>query len=60
MAIEDIDIDLLLRRLENDYPQGYNYKVLREAATVIRFYRDDSADETYREINKGWLNNGGI
>jgi hypothetical protein len=33
-----IDIQLLLRRLETDYPTQYNYKVLREAAEVIRFY----------------------
>lgn len=58
MDVDNIDIDLLLRRLESDYPQGYNYKVLREAASVIRFYRDEDAAETYRSINKGWLNEG--
>lgn len=45
--VHEIDIDLLLRRLENDYPQGYNYKVLREAAALIRFYRDDSYEDSY-------------
>jgi len=40
--IGSIDIDLLLRRLETDYPSGYNYKVLREAAAVIRFYREEA------------------
>lgn len=40
--VSNIDIDLLLLRLENDYPMNYNYKVLREAAAVIRFYREDS------------------
>lgn len=40
--VSSIDIDLLLLRLENDYPMNYNYKVLREAAAVIRFYREDS------------------
>lgn len=40
--IDNIDIDLLLRRLETDYPSGYNYKVLREAAAIIRFYREDN------------------
>ena len=40
--IDSIDIDLLLRRLETDYPSGYNYKVLREAAAVIRFYREEA------------------
>lgn len=34
--MSEYDIELLLRRLENDYPQGYNYRVLREAASVIR------------------------
>lgn len=38
--VNEIDIDLLLRRLETDYPAGYNYKVLREAAAIIRFYRE--------------------
>lgn len=42
---EDIDIDLLLRRLESDYPTQYNYKVLREAAAVIRFYREQDNNE---------------
>jgi len=42
MSLSEIDIDELLRHLENDYPQGYNYKVLREAAELIRFYREDS------------------
>lgn len=40
--VSEIDIDLLLRRLTTDYPQGYNYKVLRQAAAVIKFYREDS------------------
>lgn len=40
--IGSIDIDLLLRRLETDYPSGYNYKVLREAAAIIRFYREEA------------------
>lgn len=40
--IDSIDIDLLLRRLETDYPSGYNYKVLREAAAIIRFYREEA------------------
>ena len=35
------DIDLLLRRLENDYPAGYNYKVLRQAAKYIRELNDE-------------------
>lgn len=39
--VDNIDIDLLLRRLENDYPAGYNYRVLREAAAIIRFYREE-------------------
>lgn len=38
--VSEIDIELLLLRLENDYPSGYNYKVLREAAALIRFYRE--------------------
>ena len=42
--ISNIDIETLLRRLENDYPAGYNYKVLRDAAAVIRFYREDNND----------------
>lgn len=41
MDVSDIDIELLLRRLENDNPRGYNYKVLREAAALIRFYREE-------------------
>jgi hypothetical protein len=36
MESEQISLDLLLKRLETDYPSGYNYKVLREAARVIR------------------------
>lgn len=40
--VSDIDIELLLLRLENDYPMNYNYKVLRQAAAIIRFYREDS------------------
>lgn len=39
--VSEIDIELLLRRLETDYPAGYNYKVLRDAAAVIRFYREE-------------------
>lgn len=42
MNLDKTNIDELLRHLENDYPQGYNYKVLREAAELIRFYREDS------------------
>jgi hypothetical protein len=42
--LDEIDIDLLLRRLESDYPTQYNYKILREAAAVIRFYREESED----------------
>lgn len=43
--VSTIDIDLLLRRLETDYPSRYNYKVLREAAALIRFYREEDSDE---------------
>jgi hypothetical protein len=45
MDLSKIDIDLLLLRLENDNPRGYNYKVLREAAALIRFYREEDSDE---------------
>lgn len=34
-------VAILLRRLENDYPAGYDYKVLREAAAVIRQLESD-------------------
>jgi|694.fasta_scaffold52171_7 hypothetical protein len=36
MTNEKIDITLLLKRLETDYPLNYNVNVLREAARVIR------------------------
>lgn len=43
--VSTIDIDLLMLRLTNDYPQGYNYKILREAAALIEFYRDTDNQE---------------
>ena len=39
--VDNIDIELLLRRLENDYPAGYNYRVLHEAAQLIRHYQEE-------------------
>jgi hypothetical protein len=49
----------LLRKLENDYPQGYDYKILRAAAELIRNADNNAeADNTYADIKKGWLNNG--
>lgn len=42
VKFDEVDIDLLLMRLESDYPAGYNYKVLRQAAAVIRFLMEDS------------------
>jgi hypothetical protein len=42
MNLHDMDVDELLLHLDTDYPQGYNYKILRQAADLIRFYRGDS------------------
>jgi hypothetical protein len=58
MNYKDVDVDLLLRRLNNDYPQGYNFKVLREAACVIEHLLSVDAESanTYRTFAKGWLN----
>jgi hypothetical protein len=42
MNLDKIDVDELLLHLDTDYPQGYNYKILRQAADLIRFYRGDS------------------
>lgn len=39
--IDNIDIDLLLMRLETNYPAGYDFNVLRDAAKVIRFYMEE-------------------
>lgn len=44
VKFDEVDIDLLLMRLESDYPAGYNYKVLRQAAAVIRFFMEDNND----------------
>jgi hypothetical protein len=44
MDLSDIDIDYILFRLENDYPSGYDYKILRAAASLIKFYREDNND----------------
>ena len=45
MDAEKISLELLLKRLETDYPAGYNYKVLREAARVIRSLLPQNAEE---------------
>lgn len=36
------ELELLLLRLENDYPAGYDFRVLRQAASVIREYMESS------------------
>ena len=43
--ISTTDIDYVLFRLENDYPAGYDYKVLRLAAEVIRELQKENNDE---------------
>jgi hypothetical protein len=50
----------ILYKLENDYPQGYDYRILRAAAVLIRndSKEIDEVENTYADIKKGWLNNG--
>lgn len=41
----NINIESILVRLENDYPAGYDYKVLRRAAEIIRELQKENNDE---------------
>jgi len=39
--MSEYEIDLLLLRLENDYPTQYNVRILRQAAATIRELNDE-------------------
>lgn len=34
-------LEYILFRLESDYPSGYDYKILRQAAAIIREMMED-------------------